>query len=335
MGEMPDRERSPLPMVTVVIPTRNRREMLQAGLESLLRQSYPKDRYEIIVVDNGSTDGTEEMVMGVQANSNGLVRYFRQENLGPAVARNRGIQEGKGEIVAFTDSDCIAHSDWLEAGVDALLQDGKLGLISGRVLPMPGKAVTFLTRTVQQEREGETYPTCNIFYRKEALDRVGDFDAFFRQHKHYKDIPLGGEDTELAWRVKRAGWKSTFASEALVYHEVTRITAMEKLLCEPGRCRIMPYLVREIPELRTSMFLRYFACKETALFDLAVVGLLLAALIHPVFVLLSLPFPLRLSWVLKQGGSKRLLKFGFAHLFFATSVWYLAYGSVKYRSLLL
>ena len=325
----------PLPMVTVVIPTRNRREMLRAGLESLLRQSYPRDRYEVIVVDNGSTDGTEEMVSAIGEASNGLVRYLRQENLGPAVARNRGIQEGKGEIVAFTDSDCLAHSDWIREGVEALLQDDALGLISGRVLPVPRQEIGFLSRLVQLDREHPFYPACNIFYRHAALSAVGGFSPFFKRFRHHMDFALGGEDTELAWRVKRAGWKSGFAAQALIFHEIERLTPFHYLIHDPGHAQLLPYLVRVIPELRRHLFLGYFLSTQTALFDLLLLGLLLAAAVHPAFLLLGVPFSYYAFLFARLHKRKRLVIFPFWHLYYGAVFVFVAYGSIKHRSLVL
>ena len=335
VSEVAHRERSPLPMVTVVIPTRNRREMLRAGLESLLCQSYPKDRYEVMVVDNGSSDGTDEMVTEMEVRSDRLIRYLRQENRGPAMARNRGIREGKGEIVAFTDSDCLAHPDWLKAGVHALLQGDRIGLISGRVLPVTGKPVTFLTRTVRRDGESLSYPTCNIFYRRTALEQVGGFAASFMHHQTFRNTSVGGEDADLGWRVKRVGWKSGFAPEAVVYHEVCRVGLLEKLLLEPWHSQVLPYLAHEYPEIRGFMFLRYFLRLETALVDLVMIGVILAACVSPLFLLLCLGLPARLAWEVRTHEQNRLFKFVFLHAYWAVAVMFLAYGSIRYRSLLL
>lgn len=321
--------------VSVIIPTRNRRVMLLTALQSLIEQNYPRQRYEVIVVDNDSTDGTEEMVQEITNRSNGLVRYFRQDNLGPALARNRGIKESSGEIIAFTDSDCIAHPDWLSAGVQAMQQDQQLGLVVGRVLPPPDRTVTFLSRFGRREQEDFIYGTANMFYRRAALEQVDGFSPFFKRFKHYKDYVVGGEDTEVAWRVKRAGWKSTYVHEALIYHEVERITPLEKLLFEPGRSQILPYLIREIPELRAYMFRRYFLTFETALFDLFLLGLLSGAVVHPALLALAIPFSYRLGRIAIAHRENKMAKFVFFYLYFASQFLFLSYGSIRYRRLLL
>lgn len=324
-----------LPMVSVIIPTRNRRVTLQATLKSLQQQSYPQDRYEVMVVDNGSDDGTKEMVEEMAARSGGLIRYLRQDNQGPALARNRGIQETTGEIVAFTDSDCVADADWLRAGARALEQDERLGLIVGRVMPMPNQQITFLSRVGWREKEDFIYGTANMFYRRKALEEVDGFSPFFRIVKLYKDYVLGGEDTELAWRVKNAGWKSAYAHDSLIYHEVQRLTPLQYLIVLPGQCQILPYLTRKIPLLRQQMLLRYFLTIDTALFDLLLLGILLAVAVHPASLLLALPFSYRIATKGVKGQKKKIVKFAFYHLYFGACFLFLAYGSIKYRSLLL
>ncbi|MCS6911591.1 MAG: glycosyltransferase family 2 protein, partial [Anaerolineales bacterium] len=97
---------------SVVIPTYNRQATLRRCLTALLAQTYPA--HEIIVVDDGSTDGTAEMM----TRDFPIVRFFRQKNAGPASARNRGIREASGDVIAFTDDDCLPPADWLERLAD-------------------------------------------------------------------------------------------------------------------------------------------------------------------------------------------------------------------------
>ena len=105
--------------ITVVIPTYNRKEILRKCLAALFDQTLPKDDYEIVIVDDGSTDGTGEMVKAVAEDAPCGVRYFQQENRGPAAARNAGIRNAKGQIILFAGDDSIAtpilleeHADW-------------------------------------------------------------------------------------------------------------------------------------------------------------------------------------------------------------------------------
>ena len=95
------------PLVSVVICTYNRRDLLQRCLLSLLEQTHPKDDYEIIVVDDGSTDGTADLLQELARSSDRALRCFRQENQGSATARNLGIAMAGGEIIASIDERTI------------------------------------------------------------------------------------------------------------------------------------------------------------------------------------------------------------------------------------
>ncbi|MBC8228413.1 glycosyltransferase family 2 protein, partial [bacterium] len=96
-------------MVSVVIPAYNAEKEIPSCLDSLLNQTFPKEQCEIIVVNDGSTDGTEKIVRKYDG-----VKIITQANQGPAAARNNGVSESKGDIIVFTDSDCVPEEDWLE-----------------------------------------------------------------------------------------------------------------------------------------------------------------------------------------------------------------------------
>ncbi len=97
--------------ISVIIPTYNRKEMLIKCLSVLLKQNYTKENYEIIIVDDGSTDGTKEAVMALKSVS---LRYYQQKNKGPGAAINTGANIAEGNILAFTEDDCIVNEDWLK-----------------------------------------------------------------------------------------------------------------------------------------------------------------------------------------------------------------------------
>jgi len=103
--------------VSVIIPTYNRKEILERTLRTYSDQTYPKDKFEVIVIDDGSTDGTEHVVKSLVGGSNYKLRYFRQDNKGPAAARNLGINEAAGEIVLITGDDCIPDPKLIEEHV--------------------------------------------------------------------------------------------------------------------------------------------------------------------------------------------------------------------------
>ncbi len=199
------------PRFSVVIPTYNRKALLRRCLEAALGQDYPD--YEVIVVDDGSTDGTGEMVRREFPQ----VRYIRQEpNRGPAAARNRGIEAATGEIVAFTDDDCVVPRDWLTrllegfrrypdvAGVGGF-QDPPETLISDNPIARAEHTRRLQRWGEQAFREvtgGAEVPglgTNNVAYRRDVLLQVGGFDEGF---------PVAaGEDADLKLRIAQAGYK--------------------------------------------------------------------------------------------------------------------------------
>lgn len=266
------------PFVSVIVPTFDRRELLARLLESLAEQSYPPARMEVLVVDNSSRDGTPEMVAEAARRAPYSLRYFLQNNRGPALSRQHGLEAAKGEFVAFTDSDCVASPGWLEAGVSAFRPE--VGIVQGRTLPNPEQERRFLERTIEITHEGPLYETCNVFYRRAAALEAGGFSGRFE---------FFGEDTELAWAVKRAGHASVFEERALVYHHVFPVGPLEWLALT-RHVGAWPPLVKRVPELRGEIFRRYFLLRITALFDLGVLGSLLAVALHPAALLLWLPY---------------------------------------------
>lgn len=277
-----------LPMVSVIIPTFNRAITLADTLAGLIAQDYPADRLEVIVVDNDSTDATERVVQTAAAAAPIPIAYYRKENRGPAAARNYGIARSGGELLAFTDSDCIAGRDWLRRAVGHMAPN--VGLVAGPVRPFvnPRRIPSFFYHQTDHSRPNELYVTANILYRRSALERVGGFDEQFGAYAW--GAPIGGEDTDLGWRVRQAGYRAVWAGDAPVDHEASNLSIRAWLL-EPVRARIVPFMVSRLPGLRGSLHWRYFTGPENPLFYLGLVGLLVAACTRrPPALLLSLPW---------------------------------------------
>ena len=287
-----------LPFISVVIPTYNMRDLLRDVIESLYKQSYPRDRYEIIIVDNSSSDGTEEMIHSLQQNSLCNLSYYRKENEGPGSSRNLGIAKAKGTIIAFTDSDCAADKNWLKNGI-AKMTDG-IGIVQGKTLPNPGQTPGTFSRTQSVPDENGMYPTCNIFYRKDALDQVGGISPAFCGLNCFGKPRWGGEDTDLAWRVKKQRWGSVFADEAIIYHHIFPLRPWQAIFGFrkyqfQGLFFAVPYLLKKHPELRKHMYYRFFLSRKKALFDIFFISLLSGILIHPVFFLFAVPYIIELK----------------------------------------
>jgi glycosyltransferase involved in cell wall biosynthesis len=197
--------------ISVIVPVYNASKTIKQLITCLVNQSYPKDKYEIIIVDDGSRDETVEIVISItkeilQPN----IKIIKLEhNCGPATARNRGIIEAKGEIIAFTDADTLPDTEWLKELVKAF-DDEKVGGVRGETL-----TDSYLLFPIRVAPVGGGYKTCNIAYRKEILYNIGLFDERF---KH----PFG-EDGDVAHRVINKGFLIKENPKAIVFHPVKEL----------------------------------------------------------------------------------------------------------------
>jgi glycosyltransferase involved in cell wall biosynthesis len=262
------------PFVSVIVPVRNRADCLRDLLDALIVQSYPASRREVIVVDNDSREDIESIVNAAAARSECNIRYLRKRNDGPAASRNRGAVLARGELLAFTDSDCLPDRDWLSNGVGAF-EDG-IGVVCGSIEAvqiMPTDPF-FVHQIHSVTREEGLYPTANVFYRRESFLKLGGFNETTRTYPWGQ--PVGGDDTEFAWRVKRAGFRSAFVDGARVRHRASKVLPHEYLL-NSLQAQILPRVVRSSPELRDMcLYRRYFVHKGSALFLMCVAGAALA-----------------------------------------------------------
>lgn len=218
-------------LVSIIIPAFNAETTLRECLAACLRQTHPET--EVIVVDDGSTDGTGHLCGEFP------VRYFRQENAGPAAARNRGVREATGVFVAFTDSDCIPHEDWVER----LLSPFREGVAAVGGTYGIANTGSLLARMVHEEIQArhETYPeevdflgSFNVAVRTEWLQRVGGFDESFPR--------ASAEDNDLAYRLQDAGGMLLFARDAVVdHHHPTRLWPYLRTQLRHGYWRMKLY----------------------------------------------------------------------------------------------
>ncbi|MBL8702102.1 MAG: glycosyltransferase [Alphaproteobacteria bacterium] len=315
------------PFVSVIVPTRGRREMLLRLLRSLFAQTYPKDRFEILVIHNWTPDGTEEAVAALAAGAPVALRYWRKDYAAPTDSRHFALGEATGGIFAFTDDDCEATADWLSAGV-AGFADG-IGVVQGCTLPRPDQPRRFLEKTIEIRDATPYFETCNIFYRREAILGVGGFSPEYHGRWY-------GEDTDLGWKVLRRGWRRGFAPAALVHHEVFAAPLLAWLK-EPLRLGVWPELVRKFPELRGELWLGCFLSPETAAFALAVVAAVAALALHPAALLAILPYVV-VRW--HNGGRfgnpvLRLARIALGLPRAAAIFWALASASVRHRTFVL
>jgi GT2 family glycosyltransferase len=197
------------PRVSVVVCTYNGGATLDQCLRSLTALDYPD--YEVIVVDDGSTDATRAVVARHPA-----VRTIHQPNRGLSVARNVGLKAATGEVVAYTDSDCYADPDWLALLVHQLRATGAAavggpnltpddGWLAACVAAAPGQP----THVLESDQVAEHVPGCNMAFRRDALLAINGFDPVYRK---------AGDDVDVCWRLQQAGHWITFAPAAFVWH---------------------------------------------------------------------------------------------------------------------
>lgn len=213
------------PTLTVIIPTYNREQLLVKALAGYEKQSSPELIDELLVVDDGSTDGTEMFVREFGSKSPFPVRYLRQSNKGPAAARNLGLSEAKSDLVLFTDSDIIPshdlveqHSAWHRQYQE--IHGAILGYVtwSPEVNPTPfmrwygEDAMLFAYRAVRgrTELDFRFFYTCNLSVKT----------AFLREHGHFNECfrTAAYEDTELGYRLSKQGMNLRYNPAAVAYH---------------------------------------------------------------------------------------------------------------------
>ena len=205
--------------MSVVVPTRNRAPRLRELLGSLAAQTLAGEQFEVVVVDDGSTDDTDAVL--AEASGRLSLRTVRPGETGNAArARNAGWRAAAAPVVAFTDDDCVAAPEWLRAGLHGF-DDGPAAIVQGPTQPRQDELDQLgpFSRTLNVPAETHEYPTCNVFYPRALLEDLGGFDERFSR----------GEDTDLAWRAMAVGWPARFAPAARVEHAVERLGPVGKL----------------------------------------------------------------------------------------------------------
>lgn len=218
-----------LPLVSVVVPVLNGEATIERCLASIFNGSYPESRREIVVVDNGSTDRTRELV------GRHPVRLLVELRPGLSHARNHGIEESGGGVVAFTDSDCYVSTDWLAELTSGLGEDGAAA-VTADVVPYPPStpAERYAARRKpsvagwQQGLPAPWFCFMNTAVRREAFERVGLFDPSF--------AGVGCEDIDFAWRFSDAGLElRRLRSPVVLHHQRTTAAGLFHQQVRNGR----------------------------------------------------------------------------------------------------
>ena len=211
-------------MVSVIIPTYHRKEWLREALNSLARQTYPSDRFEVIVVDDGSTDRTQEIAALTLPFT---LRYFWQSNQGDASARNLGARQSRAEILVFLDDDIVVEPDYLTYLIRA--HDGHQNRIVVGTMNLWPDEVTPLSQTLYAQLEPNHNPpivdvmfpdVCsnNMSLRREAYFKIGMMDSLgFSGSSMWCDV-------DMAYRAYQQGFEFRRSTKAQCWHrdEVAR-----------------------------------------------------------------------------------------------------------------
>jgi len=207
------------PTISVIIPTRDRPRQLLLCLEALVRQDYPRDRFEVIVVDDASQSRPAVDDLEVVHQHIHLHLVTQPQSAGPSVARNRGVSHATGEFLAFTDDDCTPAPDWLQQ-LRARFASIPRHLIGGRVInALTNNSYSTASHVIldvaykyydPSRGRAHFFPTSNFAL---AADLFREMDGF------NENWPLAAaEDREFCYRWLQRGFLMTYAPEARVYH---------------------------------------------------------------------------------------------------------------------
>ena len=215
-------------MISVIIVNYNRKDLLKNCLDSVRMQSV-RD-IETIVVDNGSSDGSSDMA---RLGYSEVKLIENKENLYFCRANNQGIKEARGDFILCLNSDCILEKDYIKEALESFKLDGKIGMVSGKLLRPDKKTIDstglFLGRNRKPLERGYGKPdngqyknpgyvfgvsgACMLM-KKEMLEDIKDENGYFDE-----TFEIYYEDLDLCWRAQKKGWKAYYNPEAIAYHE--------------------------------------------------------------------------------------------------------------------
>jgi len=228
-------------MLSVIIPTRNRANFLSQALMSLTRQTLASNQFEILIIDNGSTDSTSQTTEKYSAQLSNI-RYFYEPQPGLHAGRHRGMIEAKNDILVFADDDIEAFPTWLES-IQCVFQNANVAMVGGNNIPMflttpPKWLLTLWNRPLKRKARSipalsiiEIYGSsrecdpllvwgCNFSIRKDVLLAAGGFhpDGMPKELIRFR----GDGETHVSRFVKESGLLCVFHPEASVYHKITQ-----------------------------------------------------------------------------------------------------------------
>lgn len=241
--------------ISVIIPSYNRGEKLVSTIESIENNDFPKKDFEIIIINDCSTDNTEEVILILKKKYKNLVALKTKKNSGPAKTRNLGIKNSSGEYVFFTDDDCIVPKDWIRKYLDFFKNHPEV-YGAGGILEAKNKNIfsflekikdVFLGIRYTKEKIGsseiKTGFTNNCVYRKEVFKKVGYFQENFK-------VPAG-EDLEFSQRVA-SKYKIAFVPITVLHNHEYDWNYLSGLLYKQGLGEMPPKEKRTINLIKKS-----------------------------------------------------------------------------------
>ena len=218
-----------LPLTSIIVVNFNGQKYILNCLKSIFKNNYPN--YEIIVVDNNSTDESITVIWENYKSKKNLQVLNLKKNFGPAYARNRGVEKAKGKYIAFLDNDTLVHPDWIKNAIPEFEKNQKLGIVQCKLLLANEKnKIDYVGEFLGQngfliqiakggdEDKGQfeqkmpimAAKSAGMFIRKKVFDQIGGFDG---------DYFIYVEETDLGWRSWLAGYETLLIPKSIVYHE--------------------------------------------------------------------------------------------------------------------
>jgi cellulose synthase/poly-beta-1,6-N-acetylglucosamine synthase-like glycosyltransferase len=244
-----------LPTISIIVPAFNEEAVIGECVDSLLNLDYPEQLLEIIVIDDASTDRTNEIL-----SSFSRIRVLSGGHQGPSAARNRAIKLAKGEFIAFTDADCIVPPEWLKelmrgfesnliAGVGGIQKPrrdaSEMELLVDEVFNLLGIVANY-SRKKSQLGLIDHNASCNVIYRKSVLLQLGGFD----------EALWPGEDVELDYRITKAGYRLVQNPNVAVWHKrPNNFTQFNAMMYKYGQAQA--YLVLRYGPFRKIHFIPF------------------------------------------------------------------------------
>ncbi len=220
-------------IASILIPTYNRADSLERALNSIVQVDFPRDQFEIVVVDNNSTDATPEVAAKFAAQG---VRVVREPRLSFTVARHTAADAARGELLIYVDDDVTVEPQWLRAIVEAFEADEKVGMVAGPIFgvyeqtpPDWVKQQDPIMLSLYERTDAHEPPAClgpNLSVRKSLLREVGGFPpdtVGVESHGKANTVEklyVGIGDSGLSYSVKHAGYRIAFAPRAVAYHHI-------------------------------------------------------------------------------------------------------------------